>query len=97
MKMRTMSQISILNYLNIVKPNLSEREQWVLEAVEQLFPCDTEMVASHLGVGVHIVSGRMTGLKKKGSIIKAYRGSNSQGRAVDFWQPSTVERENDSY
>ena len=98
MTTRTMSQISLMNYLNVVKPNLTKREEWVLEAIEELAPCTAEMVAEHYGVGINVVSGRFTGLKNKGKIVKAYEGRNSQGNKVAYYQPKDMEREyNDAY
>ena len=70
----------------------------MLEAIEEIAPCTIEMVARHLNVGDNIVSGRMTGLKKKQLIVKAFRGTNSRGAKVDYWKPSEMESdENDSY
>lgn len=85
--MRTMSQTSLENYFGIVQPKLTERENWVLEAVEEIAPCSAEQVAIHLNVPINIISGRMTGLKRKKKIVKAYRGENKFGRAVDYWKP----------
>lgn len=96
--MRAMSQTSIDNYIGLVKPKLTEREKWVLDAIEEIAPCSAEMVARHLNVPINIISGRMTGLKNKEKITKSYRGINDRGAKVDFWQPSEMEREeNDSF
>lgn len=84
--MRTISQISMSNYLGL-KPKLTDREQWVLEAIEDLAPCTAEMVAEHYGVGVNVVSGRFTGLKKKRKIERAYDGVNRNGNKVSYYQP----------
>ena len=89
--MRTMSQISMMNYFNVVQPKLTERESWVLEAIEELAPCTAEMVAEHYGVGINVISGRFTGLKKKDKIVKAFIGTNSQGNKVAYYQPKDME------
>lgn len=81
------------NYFGVVKPNLTNREQWVLEAIEELAPCTAEMVAEHYGVGVNVVSGRFTGLKKKQKIVRAYEGTNSQGNKVAYYRPAETEME----
>jgi len=91
--MRTMSQVSMMNYFETVEPKLSQREAWVLEAIEELAPCTAEMVAEHYGVGVNVISGRFTGLRKKQKIVKAYNGHNSRGKRVAYWQPKDMEHE----
>ena len=90
---RQMSQISIDNYFAVVKPKLTAREQWVLEALEEIAPACTEDVADYLKVPPHVISGRMTGLKNKRKIRKAYRGENKRGTPVDYWTPTDMERE----
>lgn len=85
--MRQMSQISMDIYRSDVEPNLTQRESWVLEAVEELGVASTETVADYRHVGVNVISGRMTGLRKKGLIEPAHRGVNKFGRTVQFWRP----------
>jgi RNA binding exosome subunit len=93
--MRNLSQISLSNYFTSVEPKLTERESWVYEAIEELAPCTAEMVAEHYGVGVNVVSGRFTGLKKKRKIIKAFEGRNNLGNKVAYYQPKDMAREYD--
>ncbi len=93
--MRKMSNISIDNYLRAIEPKLTKREAWVLEAIEELAPCTAEMVAEHYGVGIHIISGRFTGLKNKHKIVKAYDGTNRWGNKVGYYEPS-IKIDNDS-
>lgn len=95
-KSRQMSQTSIDAYREL-ETKLTEREQWVYEAVEDIAPCSIEQVAKHLKVGDNIVSGRMTGLKNKKKIVKAYRGLNSRGRAADFWVPAERDEDADTF
>lgn len=84
---RQMSQTSIDNYFDKVEPKLTSREAWVLEAIEEMAPASTEIVAEHLGVYPNIISGRFTGLRKKGKIEKAFEQVNTRGSKVVFWQP----------
>ena len=91
--MRDMSQTSILNYRTLVQPKLTEREKWVLEAIEELAPCSNEQVAEYLGVPVNVTSGRFTGLRNKKHIEKVRRGFNKQGRMVDYYRPVREDKE----
>lgn len=90
---RAMNQISINNYLTVVEPKLTNREQWVLEALEEIAPASAEMVANYLGVFPNVVSGRFTGLRKKGKIVQAGVRVNDRGIRVAYWQPEGMERE----
>lgn len=81
------SQISIANYLGVVQPKLTEREAWVMEAVEELYPCSAEMVAEHYGVGVNVISGRFTGLKNKGKIVLDHYYKKPGGSRVGYYRP----------
>lgn len=83
--MRAMSQISIDAYLSRVQPNLTKREEWVLEAIELLGEGSTETVADHYGVGVNVISGRITGLKNKGLIFPTQRKTNKLGNLTQFY------------
>lgn len=85
--MRAMNSNSLLAYATTVEPNLTKREAWVLEALEEIAPASCEDVANHLGVPVNVISGRFTGLKKKLLIQEAYRDLNNRGAKVSFWQP----------
>lgn len=88
---RQMSQISIDNYFSEVEPKLTNKESWVLEAIEELYPCTSEMVAEHYGVGINKISGRFTGLRNKGKIKIAYVVRNP--RTVGYYMPTEVENE----
>ena len=85
--MRTMNQLSLEVYRNEVKPKLTEREQWVLEALEELQPASCEQVAEYLKVPVNVISGRFTGLKKKEKITVAYIQPNNRGNRVSYFKP----------
>lgn len=84
--MRTMNQLSIEAYVNTVKPNLTKREEWVLEAIDNLGEASAEMVAEHYGVGINVISGRFTGLKSKGRIEPTRRDLNRFGRRVQYYR-----------
>ena len=43
MTTRTMSQISLMNYLNVVKPNLTKREESAAKLYEQLQIADARL------------------------------------------------------
>ena len=89
--MRDMSQLSMEAYFNHVKPNLTAREEWVLEALENLGEASAEKVAEHLGVGINVISGRITGLRKKQMIRPTRRDVNRFGRSVQFYRPARQE------
>lgn len=89
--MRAFSQISIDQYLGIIKPNLTAREEWVLEAFEDKGEASAETIAEHLGVGINVISGRVTGLKNKQMIIPTRRGTNKFGRLVQYYRPARQE------
>lgn len=93
MTTRTMSQISLMNYFDVVKPKLTEKENWIYEAIEELAPCTAAIVAEHYGVPEHTISGRFSGLRKKGKIVIAYKGKNSRGATVAYWRPKDAESE----
>lgn len=84
--MRTMNQISIDTYLQHVKPELTKREQWVYDAIEYLGEGCAYTVANHLEVPINMVSGRFTGLKKKGKIVPTKLRDVGTGRMAMFFR-----------
>lgn len=88
--MRQMSQLSLEAYSEL-KPKLTKREEWVLDAIEHMGEASAEKVADFYGVGINIVSGRITGLRKKRQIVPAGRKLNRFGRNVQYWKPARVE------
>lgn len=88
---RVMSQLSLDAYFSEVKPNLTDREEWVLSAIELLGEASADTVANYYGVGVNVVSGRFTGLRKKMQIVPSRRGTNRWGRSVQYWKPARPE------
>lgn len=87
---REMSQLSLEAYKEL-KPELTKREEWVLDAIEHLGEASAEKVAEFYGVGINIVSGRITGLRKKRQIIPSKRAQNKFGRTVQYWKPARQE------
>ena len=83
---KIMNQISIDTYFNHVKPNLTTRELWVLDAIEYLEEASAYTVANHLEVPINMVSGRFTGLKKKGMIIPTKLRDVGTGRPAMFFR-----------
>lgn len=83
--MRTISQISMDSWFTRVQPNLTKREEWVLEAIETLGEASAETVAEHYKVGVNVISGRFTGLKKKGLIYPTERKRTRTGAMCQFY------------
>lgn len=84
--MRQMSANSLMAYQGL-KDKLTERERWVLEGLTNIYPASAEEVAQYLNVYPNIISGRFTGLKKKGYIVPAYRVDNERGQKVTKWKP----------
>lgn len=88
--MRQMSQLSLMAYTEL-KPELTKREEWVLDAIEHMGEASAEKVAEYYGVGINIVSGRITGLRKKRQIVPTQRKLNKFGRTVQYWKPARQE------
>lgn len=84
--MRNLNENSLAAF-TALEPKLTKREQWVLEALEQICPASCEEVAKYLMVPVNVISGRFTGLRNKGKIEEAYKQRNSRGSRVSYWQP----------
>lgn len=95
--MRIMSQTSLLAFGGRIQPTMTEREAQVMEVIEELYPTTLENVAKQLNVPEHTISGRITGLKKKGLIGSIRREHNSRMNMVDVYAPKkqTVEFSNE--
>jgi hypothetical protein len=66
------SQVSLLNWRNIVEPHLTKSQKSVISVMKALDrPCTNEEVALQLGKYPNQTSGRFTELKTKGEIIEA--------------------------
>lgn len=82
---RTMSSLSIFAYQS-VKDKLTAREEWVLEAIEDMGEASAETVAQYYNVGVNVISGRFTGLKKKNRIVPTERKLTRTGNLAQFYR-----------
>lgn len=80
---RKVNSVSKANYFNIVKPELTTRENQVLEALEEISPAYTEQVANHMNMFSHQISGRITALISKGKVERVKKVTNSRG--VTAW------------
>lgn len=83
---RVMHQLSIDAYISSVRPRLTTREEWVLDAIETLGEASAESVAEYYGVGVNVISGRFTGLKRKGLIRPTERKLTKTGNTAQFYK-----------
>lgn len=93
---RAISQLSLDAYFTKVSPNLTARESWVLEAIEVLGEASIETVADYYNVGQNVISGRITGLKKKQLIYPTKRKVNKLGNLTQFYSAyRNTEFEND--
>ena len=91
--MRQMSMNSLAVFSGRVQPNLTAREEQVLEVIETIYPTTLEGIANNLNVPEHTISGRITGLKKKGLIKSIRRQANSRNNQVDVYVPVTFKTE----
>lgn len=66
--MRCVNQNSLLAYYADVQPELTKRESEVFNCLNDLGGGTLFDVAFRLGVPVNTISGRFTGLRKKGKI-----------------------------
>ena len=88
-----MRQTSILAYRSLTKDKLNEKQQEVLEKIEDLFPICDRQIAESLGWGINRVTPRRGELLTKGKIIEAYTGVDITGRKVTFWKPKRINYE----
>lgn len=85
--MSEMNENSLLAYYTEVQPQLTEREQEVLDALQFLKIATMHQIADHLNRPVHAVSGRFTALKKKERIEDSGKpGLSPGGNPATIWQ-----------
>lgn len=87
--MKNVAPNSLAAY-NGLKPKLTPREAWVIDALDDIYPASVEEVAAHLGVYPNIISGRFTSLKNKEQIVIDSRTKNVRGQWVTRWRPKNV-------
>lgn len=85
--MRQMNQMSMAAFFTKVKPELTKREEDVMDVVELKYPTTLEQVARVMRVPEHTISGRFTGLKKKDRIKAVGRTRNGRGSMVNLYAP----------
>lgn len=86
-----MRQTSLDTYFNEVKPNLNNKQQLVLEALEEIAPATNKMLARHLKWEINSVTPRCLELRKKKQVAIAYVAKDSTGRNATFWKPISDE------
>jgi hypothetical protein len=84
---------SILAYKSLTKEHLGERQQEVLECIEENFPCSDKQIADYLGLPINCITPRRGELEKKKLIVQAFVGVNSLGRRAIYWKPAKVSDE----
>ena len=89
--MRVLNQISLDMFFSKVQPALTKREDWVLSAIEILGEASIETVADHYKVGQNVISGRITGLKRKRLIFPTERKLNKLGNMTQFYSAQPLE------
>lgn len=82
-----MRQTSLEAFWSLTKPKISERQQQVLEALEEIFPACNRQLSVHSGIPINVVTPRMGELVKKGLVEQAYIDVDITGKRVIFWQP----------
>lgn len=82
-----MRQTSILAYRSLTTDKLNERQQQVLEAIEEYFPVCDRQIAASIGLPINSVTPRRGELYKKRKITEAYVGVDITGRKVTYWKP----------
>lgn len=92
-----MRQTSLLAYAE-AKKSLGNNQKIVLEAIQELAPCNDKQIAEHLGWPINSVTPRRGELFKKDRIVEAYIAKDFTGRSCTYWKPTVTEREvGDSY
>jgi len=84
----SMADTSLLAYEK-KKPELTEDQEKVLNALKEIGPATCEEVAQHLGVPPHTISGRFGGqgeLQDQGKIREKGRKQNPRGYMATIWK-----------
>lgn len=86
-----MQQTSLEAYFNVVKPNLNNKQQLVMEALEEIFPANNKQIAAHLKWPINSVTPRVLELRKKKQVVIAYVAKDDTGRSSTYWKPAQAE------
>lgn len=81
-----MQQTSILAYHSLTDVKLGERQQQVLEALEDIQPATNRMIAQKSGIPINVVTPRMGELRKKGKVEQDFIGVDVTGRPAIYWK-----------
>jgi len=71
------------------KPEITDDQEQVLNALKEIGPATCEEVANHLGVPPHTISGRFGGeneLQDQGRIQKDGKKENPRGYMATLWK-----------
>ena len=67
------------------KPELTEDQKMVKEALQQIGPAIGEEVANHLNTPYHTISGRFGELQDQGEIETKGKKQNPRGNLAQIW------------
>lgn len=81
-------QTSLDTYFAEVKPHAHSKRQIVLEAIEEIQPCNNREIAKHLGWEINSITGRVHELRTLGKVIEAFKAHDTNGRKTIFWKPA---------
>lgn len=82
-----MQTTSIEAYRSLTTVKLNERQQQVLEALEEISPATNRMISVHSGIPINVVTPRMGELASKLKVEQAYVGEDVSGRKAIYWKP----------
>ena len=68
------------------KPELTDDQQKVKEALEEIGPAIGEEIAQHLGVPYHTISGRFGELQDQDQITTKGMKQNPRGNMAQIWK-----------
>lgn len=81
-----MQQTSILAYHSLSSVKLNERQQQVLECLEEIQPATNRMIAQKSGIPINVVTPRMGELRKKSKVEAQFVGIDVTGRSAIYWK-----------
>jgi predicted transcriptional regulator len=79
------NQLSLLAYRDYVQPNLTKRQEQVLEAIEKIQPCCNQQIAEKLNWPINMITGRVKELRDKGELEMHHQALYKFGKKVNFW------------
>jgi len=84
MSKATMADTSLMAFQN-KKKELSEDQEKVFEALQEIGPAIGEEIAKHIGVPYHTISGRFGELQDQDRIKKKGMKQNPRGNMAQIW------------